>query len=201
MSTDQNSSSVSSVTGSAIPVRGDDIDTDRIMPARYLRCVTFNGLEDHFFEDDREQGTSHPFDDARYAGATVLLVNRNFGCGSSREHAPQGLARWGIGAVVGESFAEIFFGNCVALGLPCLTVSQTDVEALMESVEANPTADLVVDLESNSIRLGDRTVSASMPEGARDAFLRGTWDATGLLLDRPEEIEAVAKTLPYVGGF
>jgi len=201
MSTDQNSSSVSSVTGSAIPVRGDDIDTDRIMPARYLRCVTFNGLEDHVFEDDREQGTSHPFDDARYAGATVLLVNRNFGCGSSREHAPQGLARWGIGAVVGESFAEIFFGNCVALGLPCLTVSQTDVEALMESVEANPTADLVVDLESNSIRLGDRTVSASMPEGARDAFLRGTWDATGLLLDRPEEIEAVAKTLPYVGGF
>lgn len=201
MSTDQNSSSVSSVTGSAIPVRGDDIDTDRIMPARYLRCVTFNGLEDHVFEDDREQGISHPFDDARYAGATVLLVNRNFGCGSSREHAPQGLARWGIDTVVGESFAEIFFGNCVALGLPCLTVSQADVETLMESVEANPTAELVVDLESNSIRLGDRTVSASMPEGARDAFLRGTWDATGLLLDRPEEIEAVAKTLPYVGGF
>ena len=198
-------SSITSMSGRAVPVRGDDIDTDRIMPARYLRCVTFDGLEDHVFEDDRaqlkEQQQTHAFDDGRFQGASVLLANRNFGCGSSREHAPQGLARWGIRTVVGESFAEIFFGNCVALGGPCLVVSRQDISQLMDRVEAEPEIEVTVDLEARQVRAGDLTVAAEMPEGARDAFVRGTWDATGLLRDRPEDIQAIADALPYVGDF
>ena len=198
-------SSITSMSGRAVPVRGDDIDTDRIMPARYLRCVTFDGLEDHVFEDDRaqlkEQQQTHAFDDGRFQGASVLLANRNFGCGSSREHAPQGLARWGIRTVVGESFAEIFFGNCVALGVPCLVVSRQDISQLMDRVEAEPEIEVTVDLEARQVRAGDLTVAAEMPEGARDAFVRGTWDATGLLRDRPEDIQAIADALPYVGDF
>ena len=198
-------SSITSMSGRAVPVRGDDIDTDRIMPARYLRCVTFDGLEDHVFEDDRaqlkEQQQTHAFDDGRFQGASVLLANRNFGCGSSREHAPQGLARWGIRTVVGESFAEIFFGNCVALGVPCLVVSRQDISQLMDRVEAEPEIEVTVDLEARQVRAGDLAVAAEMPEGARDAFVRGTWDATGLLRDRPEDIQAIAAALPYVGDF
>lgn len=198
-------SSITSMSGRAVPVRGDDIDTDRIMPARYLRCVTFDGLEDHVFEDDRaqlkEQQQTHAFDDGRFQGASVLLANRNFGCGSSREHAPQGLARWGIRTVVGESFAEIFFGNCVALGVPCLVVSRQDISQLMDRVEAEPEIEVTVDLEARQVRAGDLAVAAEMPEGARDAFVRGTWDATGLLRDRPEDIQAIADALPYVGDF
>jgi 3-isopropylmalate/(R)-2-methylmalate dehydratase small subunit len=193
------------VSGRAVPVRGDDIDTDRIMPARYLRCVTFDGLEDHVFEDDRaqlrERQQTHAFDEAPFQGASVLFANRNFGCGSSREHAPQGLARWGIRTVVAESFAEIFFGNCVALGVPCLVVSRQDINALMDRVEADPSLEVAVDLEAREVRVGDLTVKTEMPEGARDAFVRGTWDATGLLRDRPEEIQAIADSLPYVGDF
>ena len=196
------------VEGRALPMRGDDIDTDRIMPARHLRSVTFEGLEQHVFGDERAGGPSagsmtglHPFDNPKYAGASVLLVNRNFGCGSSREHAPQGLHRWGIEAVVGESFAEIFFGNSVMIGMPCVTASGDDVRALMVRVEQNPQLAVRVDLTSSTCTAGDFRCAVSIPAKFRDAFATGAWDTTGLLLERYEEVNAVANRLPYVGGF
>jgi 3-isopropylmalate/(R)-2-methylmalate dehydratase small subunit len=193
------------VSGRGLPLRGHDIDTDRIIPARFLKSVTFEGLETHAFEDDRKQlaerGQMHPFSDPKYAGARILIVNRNFGCGSSREHAPQAIQRWGIRAVVGESFSEIFFGNSVALGMPCLTVSARDAEDLLAAVEANPTADVALSVSEQTVEVNGRKYQASIPAGAREAFTRGTWDATGLLLDDFDQVKAVAKSLPYVSGF
>jgi len=193
------------VSGRAIPLRGHDIDTDRIIPARYLKSVTFEGLETHAFEDDRKQleerGQLHAFSNPRYAGAKVLIVNGNFGCGSSREHAPQAIQRWGIRAIVGESFSEIFFGNSVALGMPCLTVSPQDAEALLSAVEANPQAEVTVSVASQSVEVNGKKYQASIPAGAREAFTAGTWDATGLLLDDFEQVRRVASQLPYVSGF
>jgi len=199
---------VTVVEGTALPMRGDDIDTDRIMPARFLRAVTFEGLEQHLFEDERtgsvagdRPGSAHPFDNARYAGATILLVNRNFGCGSSREHAPQGLHRWGINAVVGESFSEIFFGNSLMLGLPCLTASPDDVRTLMDRVEKQPDARVRVDLQAGTCEVEGFRCAVSIPANARDALVTGAWDTTGLLLERYGEVDAVAAKLPYVSGF
>ena len=191
---------ITRVAGRALPLRGHDIDTDRIIPARYLRAVSFEGLEQHVFADDRAGG-SHPFDDPRYAGAAVLLVNRNFGCGSSREHAPQALQRWGIQAIAGEGYSEIFFGNSVQLGLPCLIVSSADIEQLMRAVEQDPTAVVTVDLESMTIEAGPLRVTATMPAAARDALISGLWDGTGLLLEDFDEVRAVASRLPYTHGF
>jgi 3-isopropylmalate/(R)-2-methylmalate dehydratase small subunit len=179
---------------------GQDIDTDRIIPARYLRAVTFDGLEQHVFEDDRK-AAAHPFDDPRFQGAAVLVVNSNFGCGSSREHAPQALRRWGIEAVVGESFAGIFFGNSVMLGLPCLTAAPEDIAALMALVEREPQTAIRLDLEAGSCEAGALRCAVSLPAGSRDAFLTGAWDTTGLLLDRYDEVNATASRLPYVAGF
>lgn len=196
---------IEKIVGRGLPLRGQDIDTDRILPARYLKCVTFEDLETHVFEDDRQQlearGTIHPFSNRAYQGATVLIVNRNFGCGSSREHAPQGLQRWGIQVALGESFSEIFFGNSLALGMPCLTLSPEDIERVMQAVEANPRAELTVDLSSQSVDIGGNRYRATIPEGARDALVNGSWDATGLLLDRFDEVRKVAGNLPYVRGF
>jgi 3-isopropylmalate/(R)-2-methylmalate dehydratase small subunit len=192
------------VEGRGIPLRGDDIDTDRIIPGRFLRSVRFEGLEAHVFEDDRASwrgGGPHPFDDPVHRGASILIVNRNFGCGSSREHAPQALARWGIRAAVGASFSEIFFGNAVAIGLPCVSVSEEDARRLQDLVAASPAELIVVDLEGPSVTAGGRVVPARMPAAARDAFLSGRWDATGLLLDDVEQVEAVAARLPYVSGW
>jgi len=193
------------ISGRAVPLRGHDIDTDRIIPARFLKCVSFEGLEKHAFEDDRKQmeerGRMHAFSDPRYAGAKILIVNGNFGCGSSREHAPQALQRWGIRAVVGESFSEIFFGNSVALGMPCLTVSGSDAEALMSAVEANPQGEVTVSVADQSVSIDGKKYQAAIPAGAREAFTAGTWDATGLLLDDFDRVRAVAKSLPYVSGF
>jgi 3-isopropylmalate/(R)-2-methylmalate dehydratase small subunit len=188
------------VTGRALPLRGHDIDTDRIIPARYLRAVSFEGLERHVFADDRASGR-HPFDDPRYAGARVLLVNRNFGCGSSREHAPQALQRWGIQAIVGEGYSEIFFGNAVQLGLPCVTVTAESVGALMATVEHDPQVALTVDLDSMTVSAGAGSVRAEMPAAARDALTSGLWDGTGLLLERFDEVRAAARRLPYLGGW
>ena len=192
------------IEGRGLPLPGDNVDTDRIIPARFLRSITFEGLEKHLFEDDRKQlaaaGSTHPVADGRYAGATILLVNANFGCGSSREHAPQAIRRYGIGAVVGESYSEIFFGNSVALGMPCVTADHASLAALMQLVEADPSMQLVVDLETLRVSVGEKTFTIALPSTARESFLDGTWDATGLLLDRFEEVEAVAKALPYVNG-
>jgi len=205
----ENGSTIRAVRGRAIPLRGDSIDTDRIMPARYLRCVTFDGLEEHVFEDDRKSSGSnspHPFDQDRYRGAQILVTGNNFGCGSSREHAPQGLMRWGIRALVGLSFAEIFFGNCVALGLPCATLTPRDLERLFSILEEEPDADVTVDVEARAVTVrrkagGVEAFPASIPEGPREAFLNGSWDATGALLRAPEAIDAVAASLPYLRGF
>jgi len=195
------------IKGQGIVLHGNDIDTDRIIPARYLRTVTFEGLGDHAFEDDRaqlkQQGRVHPFDDAKFRDATVLLVNKNFGCGSSREHAPQALNRWhkGIRAVVGESFAEIFFGNCVSLGMPCVMVEAVSVEALQKAVTADPTVAVTVDLKDKVVSAGALRVSLHIPEGVRQQFLDGRWDTTGELLANRDAILALAKKLPYLSSF
>jgi 3-isopropylmalate/(R)-2-methylmalate dehydratase small subunit len=193
------------VSGTALPLGGDDIDTDRIIPARFLVSITFEGLSAHAFEDDRKaakaKGKAHAFDDPRFAGASVLLVNRNFGCGSSREHAPQALARGGIKAVVGESFSEIFFGNAVAIGLPCVALPREAVAQLQSLVEGAPKSVLSVDLEARTLIAGGKTFPVSIPENARKAFLSGNWDGTSMLLERFEDVEAVAARLPYVAGF
>ncbi len=188
------------IRGRAVAVRGNDIDTDRIIPARYLRTVTFDGLGEHAFEDDRA-ADGHPFDNPRFAGASILVANANFGCGSSREHAPQALMRWGIEAFVAVSFAEIFFGNCTALGLPCLRASEGDVERLMAAVEDDPALVVEVDVEAQSARFGGESMEAAMPEGPREQLVTGTWDALGQLLEAGDEIGRTARRLPYLSSF
>jgi len=192
-------SRIQSVTGRALPLRGHDIDTDRIIPARYLRAISFEGLQQHVFADDRSD-PAHPFNAPQYQGAHVLLVNRNFGCGSSREHAPQALQRWGIQALVGEGYSEIFFGNSVTIGLPCLTVSPGEIEQLMKRVEADPATTLTVDVEGLRIAAGDLTMSATMPRSAHEALTTGLWDGTGLLLADFDQVRQLADSLPYVTG-
>jgi 3-isopropylmalate/(R)-2-methylmalate dehydratase small subunit len=193
---------VERVAGSACVLRGDDIDTDRIIPARFLRCVTFEGLGEHAFEDDRKQAKGdHPLDVARFQGAAILVVGRNFGCGSSREHAPQALMRRGFRAFVGASFAEIFFGNCTALGLPCVTLAPDDLGRLMDSVELDPAQEVVVDLRARTVACRAGTFPASQPDGARGQLLEGTWNATSVLLEAKGAIEETSRRLPYVAGF
>jgi 3-isopropylmalate/(R)-2-methylmalate dehydratase small subunit len=194
------------IDGRALPLRGDDIDTDRIMPARFLKSITFEGLEQHVFEDDRlaakrDSLEPHPFDYHEYQGASILLVNRNFGSGSSREHAPQGLRRWGIRAIIGESFAEIFFGNSLMIGLPCLTAAVKDVDSLMRLAEQDPSAEFRIDLGRGTCIAEGLNVGVSIPEHMRDMLMTGAWDTTGLLLDRYEQVNAVSARLPYLSGF
>ena len=193
------SSKVNAIAGRAIALVGDDIDTDRIIPARFLRCVTFEGLGEQVFADDRNQTNGqHPFDQPQYQGAKILVVNGNFGCGSSREHAPQAIARWGIEAIVGESFAEIFFGNCVAMGVPCLTASPDVVAQLQTLIEQAPVTEFTVDL--NSLLISSPTFNApiTLPDGPRQMFLSGTWDACGQLVAQGQAVKATATKLPYM---
>jgi 3-isopropylmalate/(R)-2-methylmalate dehydratase small subunit len=195
---------ITTITGRAIPMRGNDIDTDRIVPARFLSALTFEGMQAHLFEDDRRLGgpghNRHVFDVPAYQGASIMLVNSNFGCGSSREHAPQAIRRWGIQAIVGESFAEIFFGNSLMIGMPCVTASPQDVAALMTLVERDPATELVIDLREGACVAGGVRRAIAIPPKVRDAFATGAWDTTGLLLDRYEEVTAAANRLPYVAG-
>jgi 3-isopropylmalate/(R)-2-methylmalate dehydratase small subunit len=192
-------SRIQTISGRALPLRGHDIDTDRIIPARYLRAISFEGLEQHVFADDRSD-PSHPFNAPHYQGARVLLVSRNFGCGSSREHAPQALQRWGIRAIVGEGYSEIFFGNSVSIGLPCLTVGHDEIERLVKRVEADPTTEVSVDVERLRVSAGEMSVSATMPPSAHEALTTGMWDGTGLLLADFDQVRALADSLPYVTG-
>ena len=190
------------VEGRGCVLRGSDIDTDRVIPARFLRCVTFEGLGEHAFEDDIAQAKGdHPLDVDRFDGANILIVGRNFGCGSSREHAPQALMRRGFAAFVGESFAEIFFGNCTALGLPCVTLEPNDLGGLMDAVEADPDQQVVVDLTDGTVRCRTGSYTATIPVGTRDQLREGTWNATAVLLEAGDAIERCADALPYVGGF
>jgi 3-isopropylmalate/(R)-2-methylmalate dehydratase small subunit len=193
---------INTVKGRGIPVLGDDMDTDRIMPARYLRCVTFEHIGQYTFQDERftpdGKPKEHPFNDPRFKGSSVLVVNKNFGCGSSREHAPQGLLRWGIKAIVGESFAEIFAGNCTAIGLPAVTASERDVKDLQSYAKANPGAEISVDIEKRQVAFGGRIIPAEIREASRKLFLEGTWDSTATLLAAKDQIERTAERIPYL---
>jgi 3-isopropylmalate/(R)-2-methylmalate dehydratase small subunit len=196
---------ISRVTGRGLPLRGNDIDTDRIIPARFLKSISFEGLETHLFEDDivqaRAQNTGHAIVDPTYDGAVILVVNRNFGCGSSREHAPQAIRRKGFRAVLGESFSEIFFGNSVALGMPCVSGSSADIARLQTTIEQAPETEIDIDIDAQQLRCGDWRMPITLPPAARESFLDGTWDATGLLLDRYEQVEETLQRLPYVNGW
>ena len=192
-------SQVTAVSGRGIPLRGNDIDTDRIIPARFLRCVTFEGLGDQVFADDRAQlKGEHAFDQPQYQGAQLLVVNRNFGCGSSREHAPQSIHRWGVNALIGESFAEIFFGNCVAMGVPCVTADPTVVAQLQEAIAVNPKMTISLDLNRMTVQWDNQSAPISLGEGPRQMFLSGTWDACGQLVAQASQIQQTATQLPYI---
>lgn len=202
---EQNSSKIRTVSGRGIPVPGNDIDTDRIIPARFMKCVTFDDLGQYAFYDARfgENGVKkdHAFNNPKFKGATILIVNRNFGCGSSREHAPQSLYRWGIRAIVGESFAEIFHDNCTAIGLPVMTAEREGIENLMTFVKDDPEATLDIDLVKKELSYGDFTLSIHQPDQTRKALTEGTWDSTAELLSAMDEIKQAAARIPYMNGY
>ena len=195
---------ITSVTGRAVNVPGNDIDTDRIIPARFMKCVTFDGLGEFLFNDVRKQldGTEkpHPLNEDRFKGATILLSGANFGCGSSREHAPQAIAKYGFKAVIAENFAEIFFGNSTTLGIPCVTASREDIARIAAFVEANPQQPVTIDLVKLEVRFGEQSVKIEQRESARDALVNGRWDAIGELIDGREDVLKTAASLPYLAA-
>jgi len=193
---------ISQIAGTGVYVPGDDVDTDRIIPARFMKCVTFDGLGEYAFYDERfeEDGRpkAHPIDNTKYAGATILLGGRNFGCGSSREHAPQALYRHGFRAVLAESFAEIFFGNAITLGMPCLVMDGRDIRALAALIDEAPQAEINIDIPNNQVSIGDIIFPAVLPDHAREALINGRWDAIADLLEGLETVKATADKLPYM---
>ncbi len=194
--------SIAMVRGRALVLRGDDIDTDRIIPARFLKCVSFEALGAQAFADDRQElAGRHPFDQSVHAGASILVVNDNFGCGSSREHAPQALMRWGIRALVGVSFAEIFYGNCLALGIPCATASSQQISVLQDAVAADPALNWQLDLNGLTFSSGAVSEPIQVGPGALDMLRSGQWDATGQLVARDAELTRTMDNLPYLRGF
>ncbi len=196
---------VSTITGSGIPLRGNDIDTDRIIPARFLKCVTFDGIGEHAFEDDikglAEKGEVHPFVDERFANGAILVANKNFGCGSSREHAPQSLKRWGVEAIVAESYSEIFYGNCVSLAMPCFTADHDTCARLQDIIESEPALELRIDVAEAAIQAGEETIQLEIQAGAQGQFLDGSWDARAGLLENLNGVKQVASKLPYVSNY
>jgi 3-isopropylmalate/(R)-2-methylmalate dehydratase small subunit len=196
---------ITSVTGRAVPVVGNDIDTDRIIPARFMKCVTFDGLGEFLFNDVRNdpktgETTDHPLNQARFKRATILLSGANFGCGSSREHAPQAIQKYGFKAIIAESYAEIFFGNSTTLGMPCVTAAREDIAKIAAAVEQDPQTDVTIDLVKLEVRFAGQTVKISQRESARDALINGRWDAIGELLDGVPAVKETAKKLPYLAA-
>ena len=193
---------IKSIQGRSFTIRGDDIDTDRIIPARFLKCVSFSALGEQVFADDRKElNGNHPFDLDHNQGANILIVNDNFGCGSSREHAPQALMRWGIRLIIGESFAEIFFGNCLALGIPCLTASKEKIVKLQNLVEKTNFQIWNFNLKNLSISNQKETFKLNLDEGPYNMLFSGKWDATSQLLDEEEKINKTFNNLPYLNNF
>ena len=194
--------SVDYVEGPGIPIRGNDIDTDQIIPARFMKVVTFDGLgEFAFFDlrfDDEDNEKDHPFNEERFQDSNVMVVNNNFGCGSSREHAPQALMRWGIDAIIGEGFAEIFAGNCLALGIPTVTADHETINALQQWVDDNPDGDIEVDVRAETVTYGDNEINVSVDRAQREALVEGNWDTTALMKANKNAIEATASQLPYL---
>ena len=190
------------VEGRALVVAGEDIDTDRIIPARFLKCVSFDALGDQVFADDRkEMHGEHPFDQAQFQGASILVVNGNFGCGSSREHAPQALMRWGIRAVVGVSFAEIFFGNCLALGIPCTTAAPDEIQAIQAVIQADPSRSWSLNLEEMKLSGAEESWEIAVDSGPGEMLRSGRWDATSQLLDNCAQVDGLMEHMPYLNGF
>jgi 3-isopropylmalate/(R)-2-methylmalate dehydratase small subunit len=196
---------ITSVEGTAVTIRGNDIDTDRIIPARYLKEVSFARMGEYPFFDERFDASGnlkpHPLNDAKYKGASLLFVNKNFGCGSSREHAPQALYRWGIHAIIGESFAAIFAGNCTMIGVPTVTVSPGEIENLMQAVEKDPTTMFRLDLQAKTISFGEHKIAVDLPETYRSALISGSWDSTAMLRANLSEVKKTAAKLPYMNNF
>ena len=193
---------ITKITGRCIPAPGNDIDTDRIIPARFMKCVTFDGLGDYFFYDVRfdknGKKTNHPLNDSKFEGASILLSGNNFGCGSSREHAPQSIYRYGIRAIVAEGYAEIFFGNSTTLGIPCVTASKEDIASIREIIENDPSAELTLDLDSMQLTIEGKSFTCQMRSSAREALTSGRWDPLGTLLEAETEVASVASKLPYL---
>ena len=195
---------ITSVSGRAVTVPGNDIDTDRIIPARFMKCVTFDGLGEFLFYDVRKDadGTDrvHPLNDPRFKAATILISGANFGCGSSREHAPQAIQKYGFKAVIAENFAEIFFGNSVTLGIPCACAKREDIAKISAAVENDPSTEVVIDVAKQEIHFAGQTAPATFRETARDALVNGRWDAIGELLDGIPAVKETAKKLPYLAA-
>ncbi len=194
---------ISQISGRAVYVPGDDVDTDQIIPARFLRCITFDGLGEFLFYDLRKDGEGrdrpHPLNDPRFAGASIMIAGNNFGCGSSREHAPQAISKAGFDAIVAEGFAEIFFGNSSTLGLPCLRASRQDIQSIAAAVQADPSIEITADVANREIRFGDTTIPCNLPEAVRSGLVSGAWDPIAELLEGDSAIDALAQSLPYVG--
>lgn len=195
---------ITQVSGRGVYVAGNDIDTDRIIPARFMKCVSFDGLGDYLFFDVRKNadGTdkAHPLNEARFKGASILISGLNFGCGSSREHAPQAIQKYGFRAIIAENFAEIFFGNCTTLGIPCVSASKADIQQLVAAIEANPALEIVIDVQALQVRFGSQSIPVQQRESARDALINGRWDAIGELLEGVPTVRELAKKLPYLAS-
>jgi 3-isopropylmalate/(R)-2-methylmalate dehydratase small subunit len=196
---------ITTVEGRAVTIRGNDIDTDRIIPARYLKEVSFARMGEYPFFDERFDASGnvkpHPLNDPKYQGASLLFVNKNFGCGSSREHAPQALYRWGINAIIGESFAAIFAGNCTMMGVPTVTVTPRDIENLMQAVENDPRITFSLDLQAKTISFGEHKIVVDLPETYRSALTSGSWDSTAMLRANLTVVKKTAAKLPYMNNF
>lgn len=195
---------ISQVSGRGVLVPGNDIDTDRIIPARFMKCVSFDGLGEFVFFDVRKNPDGspkqHPLNEPRFQGAKILLSGANFGCGSSREHAPQAIQKYGFRAIVAEGYAEIFFGNSTTLGIPCVTATREDIAKVAAAIEANPQTEVVVDLAALEVRFGGLKIKITMRESARDALVNGRWDAIGELLEGVPQVKELAKKLPYLAA-